>query len=254
MYQSVLQKMGLSADEVSLYVALLRMGPQPASVVARHLHHNRTTVLHQLKELVQQGFVQANWRGRTQYFTAKSPDTILDVLSEKKRSTVQQIEETMQQFSAIMPELNTLARTDVRLPKVTLYEGTDELKHMYKDTLTSDTEILCLSSVKDLWDLFGEQYDQWYVNKRVKSNIPVRYLAQDNPIERDEMKKNSRLLRESRLIKASLFSIANEINIYDGKVSIITLKNERIGILIDSQEVYQSMKVIFEMLWQQGNK
>ena len=56
-------------------------------------------------------------------------------------------------------------------------------------------------------------------------------------------------MRASRHLPAGIFDISNEINIYDGKVSIITLKNEKIGVLIQSQEIYNSMKVMFEVLW-----
>lgn len=51
-----------------------------------------------------------------------------------------------------------------------------------------------------------------------------------------------------------MFNISNEINIYDNKVSIITLKEGKIGVLIESKEIYESMKTIFEILWMVGKK
>lgn len=249
MYQTVLQNLGWSPEEVEVYTALLTLGTQPASVLARKIDKKRTTVRVYLEHLAKEGFVRFHWKGRTQYFTAEQPKEALEALQHNKLKAMEQWDQNIRAFSAVLPELSSIVRQDLHLPKVTFYEGIHDLKRMYADSLSSQTEILCLSSIEDLWDLFGKQYDQWYVTKRVKHRIPVRYLAKNTPVERQEAKKDKKYLRQSRHLAAKLFGISNEINIYDGKVSIITLKNEKIGILIQSQEIYQSMKVIFEVLW-----
>ncbi len=249
MYQGVLKNLGWSEDEIEVYTALLQLGTQPASTLARHLKKKRTTVRVYLENLIKLGFVQFYWKGRTQYFTAEKPEAALDSLHHNKTKLLQKLDQNISAFSAILPELTSLVREDLNIPKVTYYEGTNDLKRMYVDSLTSKTEILCLSSVEDLLDLFGTSYDIWYVKKRLAAKIPLRYLAKDTQLERKEAKKNKKFLRESRHLPAKFFDISNEINIYDGKVSIITLKNEKIGVLIQSKEIYHSMKVMFELLW-----
>ncbi len=249
MYENVLKNLGWSPEEIEVYATLLSLGTQPASIIAHQLKRKRTTVRVYLEQLVKKGFVRFTWRGKTQYFTAKKPDESLESLQSNKIQTMKKWDENIRAFSSILPELTSIARHDINLPKVTYYEGIHELKRMYIDSLTSKTEILCLSSVEDLWDLFGKAYDQWYVTKRMKRHIPVRYLAKDTVLERHEAKKDKKYLRQSRHLPADVFDISNEINIYDGKVSIITLKNEKIGILIQSQEIYHSMKAMFEALW-----
>jgi sugar-specific transcriptional regulator TrmB len=236
MYKSVLENLGWSAEEVDVYVTLLQLGTQPASVIARHLNKKRTTIRVYLEHLTEQGFVHFHWKERAQYFTAEKPEVALDSLEHKKMRLLQRVDKNIRAFAAILPELTALVREDIN-------------KRMYIDSLTSKTEILCLSSIEDLFDLFGKEYDSWYVKKRIKQKIPLRYIAKDTPIERKETKKDKKYLRQSRHIPAKLFDISNEINMYDGKVSIITLKNEKIGVLIQSQEIYHSMKVIFEVLW-----
>ncbi|MEK7524263.1 MAG: helix-turn-helix domain-containing protein [Patescibacteria group bacterium] len=254
MYENVLKNLGWSAEEVDVYTTLLHLGTQPASIVARHLNKKRTTIRVYLEQLVKKGFVRYTWRGKAQYFTAKKPDESLESLQHHKAKAIQSWDNDIRAFSGIVPELTSIVRQDVNIPKVTYYEGIHELKRMYIDSLTSNTEILCLSSVEDLWDLFGKEYDHWYVTKRTKRGIPVRYIAKDTPLERKETKKDKKYLRQSRHFPVNIFDISNEINIYDGKVSIITLKNEKMGVLIQSQEIYHSMKVMFEILWQTAAK
>lgn len=249
MYQGVLKNLGWSEDEIEVYTALLQLGTQPASTLARHLKKKRTTVRVHLENLIKLGFVQFYWKGRTQYFTAEKPEAALDSLQHNKTKVLQELDKDISAFAAVLPELTSLVSEDLNIPKVTYYEGTNDLKRMYVDSLTSKTEILCFSSAEDLFDLFGKEYDTWYVKKRIKQKIPLRYLAKDTPLERKEAKKDKKFLRLSRHIPAALFDISNEMNIYDGKVSIITLKNEKIGVLIQSREIYHSMKVMFELLW-----
>jgi sugar-specific transcriptional regulator TrmB len=252
MYQNVLKKLGFSSEEIDVYTSLLHLGTQPASVVARNLNKKRTTVRVYLEQLTKEGFVRFTWKGTTQYFTAAKPEDILETLKHKKVKVSEKWDENIRAFSAILPELTSIVCQDLNIPKVTYYEGIQDLKRMYTDSLTSKTEVLSLSSVEDLWELFGKQYDQWYVKKRIKQKITVRYIAKSTAVEKLEAKKDKKYLRESRHLPAKLFDISNEINIYDGKVSIITLKNEKIGILIQSQEIYHTMKVMFEALWSSG--
>ena len=252
MYEKVLTKLGLKTTEINAYVNLLSLGTQPASVLARHMNVPRTTMRVYLERLKNLGFVRMNWKNKIQYFTPEKPDQVIQNLEHKRESYVEKVNKNLNAFSAIMPELSTITTKDHNLPKVTFFEGSSEIKRMYQDSLTSESEIMCISSVEDLWDLFGKKYDDWYVTKRVKNNIPVRYVAKNTAAEKKERTKDKKFLRKSKLISEKLFTFSNEINIYDGKVSIITLKEEKIGVLIESKEIYHSMKAIFEILWLSG--
>ena len=86
----------------------------------------------------------------------------------------------------------------------------------------------------------------------MKKKIYLRGISPRDEHGEAVVAANLKNYRDIRLVNPGEFSFANEINIYDGKVSIITLKNEKIGLLIQSQEIYHSMKVIFELLWKMG--
>ena len=55
--------------------------------------------------------------------------------------------------------------------------------------------------------------------------------------------------RKMRLIPEDQFNFTNEINIYDDKVSIISFKDELIGMIIESNEISSSQRAIFDMCW-----
>jgi len=52
------------------------------------------------------------------------------------------------------------------------------------------------------------------------------------------------------LVSPEKFDFTNEINIYDDKVAIISFKNELIGMIIESTEIANSQRAIFNMCWQ----
>ena len=64
---------------------------------------------------------------------------------------------------------------------------------------------------------------------------------------------NKKFHREIRVINKNQFDFTNEINIYDDKVAIISLKDELIGMIIESIEIANSQRAIFDMCWQFAN-
>lgn len=252
MINQTLKQIGLSDDEVDTYLCLLKLGAQPASTIARSNNKKRTTVRGHLEKLKKIGLARMYWKGKTQYFVPEKLENCILNLKAKKTIQLQEWDKNIKSFKEIIPELLNFVRPEPIIPKITYYEGIEDLKNMYKDSLSSKTEILCLSSIDDLIELFGLKYDTWYVKKRVKNKIPLRYIAKSSKSEIEETKKDKDLLRKSKHISNKIFDISNEINIYDGKVSIITLKNEKIGVIIQSKEIYNTMKIIFETLWQQA--
>jgi len=59
-------------------------------------------------------------------------------------------------------------------------------------------------------------------------------------------------LREIRLVPAREFNFNNEINIYDSCVAIISFgkgSQDVFGVIIESREVAETQRQIFEMAW-----
>ena len=56
-------------------------------------------------------------------------------------------------------------------------------------------------------------------------------------------------LRTSKLIDPKKYPFSMEINIYGhSKVSLMSSK-EQLGLVIESTEIYNTMKLIFELIW-----
>ena len=60
-------------------------------------------------------------------------------------------------------------------------------------------------------------------------------------------------MRETALVPRDKYSFSPEINIYDNKVMIASWK-EKMGIIIESKEIADAMKKIYELAWAESKR
>src|SRR3989344_3084305 len=59
--------------------------------------------------------------------------------------------------------------------------------------------------------------------------------------------------RETAMVPADKYYFSPEINIYDNKVMIASWK-EKLGIIIESHEIADAMKKVFELAWAEAKR
>ena len=103
-----LKNVGLSEQEASIYVALLKMGNLAASRIAKTIGVKRTTVYPILQNMVSKGFVQTIQKKNQKYYGAAKPQSIVAYLEKK-----------LEDFESIIPSLQTLEKSQAQtlIPK-----------------------------------------------------------------------------------------------------------------------------------------
>jgi hypothetical protein len=120
---------------------------------------------------------------------------------------------------------------------------------LYADSLSAKTEILNFSNPRDVVK-FWPEHDEEYTKRRVKAKIHLRGIAPDDESGRKIHADDKKRDREVRLVDPKAYSFSDEILIYDGKVAMVSLKDQAFGVLIESQALADSHRSIFEMAWQ----
>lgn len=236
--QNVLNNIGLTPKESRVYLATLELGPSPASDIALRAKLNRISTYDILKKLIKRGFISTYNRKSVKYFIATEPDAIRHEVRQKYLD-----------LKEALPELRRLHGTTY-IPRIRYYEGREGIKKVYADTLTAKTEILNYADSKSIRE-FWPNYDEEYVGERVKKRIYLRGIAPLDEYGEKVASENEKKYREIRLVKAGPYSFANEINIYDDKVSIVSFgKNEVVGMVIESPEIANTQRAIFMMAWE----
>ncbi|MEK7672958.1 MAG: helix-turn-helix domain-containing protein [Patescibacteria group bacterium] len=237
----VLKNLGLSEKEAKVYLACVERGTAVVSDIAQAAKINRVTTYDILEKLKQKGLVSYFTKKKLKFFNAIAPENLLEEY-EKRTSDLR----------TSLPKFKTLTG-EINHPRVRYFEGLEGIKAIYADTLTSKTEILNYSNsleIRNQWP----NYDEEYVSKRAKKGIYLRGIAPKDKAGESVHAKDQKFNRELRLIPSDQFDFTNEINIYDDKVAIISFKDELIGMIIESSEIANSQRAIFNMCWQFAEK
>lgn len=254
MLKGILQKIGLADKDAEVYLACLELGTQPASVIAKKADLKRPTTYLILEGLLKRGLVSEYTGSNVKYFTAVSPEYLLNFI-EKQRRELSSHQRELEQY---LPQFQSLSNPYSLNPRVRFYEGVEGVHRVMDDTLTSKTPILCYSST-DSW--FSREDTKSYILsygklRVLQKKIPLRAIYVDTPISRKYHEKDypSTIqedgLTEFRWFDASIKELNNEMNIYDDKVAMVSIsKNELLGIIIESREIANTHRAIFETAW-----
>lgn len=241
--QTILKNIGLNDTEARLYIKGLELGMAPASDYAKATELNRITTYNTLEDMVKRGHMSVVKRERGKCYAPVSPEHLNA-----------EVRKHADALTHAMPELKSLRGAEYKRPEVRFFQGWEGVRHVYDDTLTAKTEILNFANsavVRAFWP----EYDEEYVTKRVKRGIHLRGIAPDDETGRRVHGQDKKMMREIRLVSAKDFDFTNEIHVYDHKVAICSYPSgslradDAFGVIIESKEVAETQRQIFEMAW-----
>lgn len=251
-----LQKLGLQINEAKVYLALLELGQGTVSDICKSAQLNRTTGYDVLERLALYGLANRTTLGsKRAMYIAEPPYRLKQYLENKKH----QAEHRLEQVGEIIFDLLNIYKKENK-PVIKFFEGREGIKNIYWHTLESKSticSILDLSQYLPEFDQFGKDY----VKERYKLNIKERALVLKNKegleFYRTTYQTNKHYQHtEYRWLTQSFpFSPAAEVNIYDDKVMGVLFKpGENAAFEIQNTSFANSLKIIFELAWQQAEK
>ncbi len=242
-----LQSFGFSEKEATVYVALLELGKGTVRQISSKAGINRTTGYDILGSLSNKGLVSVSGKEPKSEYAAEPPEAITIYLKKVAEETVEHIKKS----EAIVPELELIHAKQNR-PRIRFYEGRDGLEHVYEDTLTSHEPIRAYASVDNMHMGLPGYFPEYY-KRRAGKGIAIRAIIPNTGIglERKSLDKDE--MRDTALVPKAAFDFSPEINIYDNKVMIASWK-EKLGIIIESAEIADAMKKIYELAWAEAKR
>src|SRR5581483_3487170 len=130
--QVILKNFGLSEKEISVYLALIELGPSSVRDIAAKSKVNRGTTYDILKSLMDAGIVSYYNKESKQYFVAEPPEKLLSALNQKK----EELDEVRENIERNLPLIKTLFEKQGGKPAVKLYEGAKGIKQVLEDVLS----------------------------------------------------------------------------------------------------------------------
>lgn len=246
MFENQLKNAGLTSVQTEIYSYLLENGEFKASLLAKNIKRPRGVVYKGLDELIELGLVEKrDDKDMISVFRADHPSKLEQMYDNKETS----IKRSKRIFIESLPDLVSTYNITLNKPGIKFYEGTEGIKRVINDTLTSK-EIIYTYADAEAVVKHIDKINQEYVKKRDKLDIKKRMILIDSPFTRNYLKNYHRETTDMRLIDYKLFPFNSVMQIYNNKISYITLSDTgKIGVIIEDKNIYQMHKSLFEFTW-----
>jgi predicted transcriptional regulator len=239
MREKDLQTLGLDEKEAKAYLALLELGEGSVGQLASKSDIKRTTLYDVIDSLKHKGLLGMSKRGKRTVYVAEDPRVLEEHLEEKRH-----------RLKKLLPELLSIANFLENKPKIRYFEGDDGIKEVYKDTLNFPRQEMLAWVSEEAWEFDDQEFlFGYYVPKRVAKKIWVRVIAPDLPRMYDYQNDDQKSLRQTRLIPAEKFPLPVEIDLYGHNRIAVMAFAEKLGLIIESEKIYTTLRSIFEMSW-----
>ncbi|MBI3115138.1 MAG: TrmB family transcriptional regulator [Candidatus Kerfeldbacteria bacterium] len=240
--KKLLSRLGLNSKEAQVFLALAKLGPSPVRAIAVEAGVNRGTTYDTLKRLLSLGLVSYYHQDKHQYFVAESPERLAALLEER----IAHEEETKRELDRLRPTLDALYARRGEKPAVKYYEGFRGAKAILRDVLDTmgraERKAYAVYSSLDLREHLYKEFPN-FNEERVERGIRVRTISFGSGGELHGLDERRWLTRKQ--------SAPTYVLLYDGKVATLSLdkSGSLIGILIESQAIAATERMIFDRLW-----
>jgi sugar-specific transcriptional regulator TrmB len=239
----VLNKIGLKENEVRVYLTCLE-NKQGLFIyeITSLTKLKRSSVNLILDRLIQKGFLTHHFDGSRKKFSAESPESL-----------VFQLEESTKDLRGLIPLLRFVSGNNKKT-KIRFFEGKEGVEKIYADTLLTirvqktKSELLAISSGEDVFQA-SPTHQKQFIDKRIKEQIPIRWIAPESKISRELDKTSSKEFRKMKFFDSKKYQFHIEIDVYADSIAIISLSKEPSGVIIEDKILSESFRSLFNLLW-----
>jgi HTH-type transcriptional regulator, sugar sensing transcriptional regulator len=253
-FTTELKKLGLNDKEAAVYLTCLQLGPSPVQPIARKAKVVRATTYVILESLMEMGLVTRYKEGKKTLFAAEPPGQ-LGRLLEKEESVIQ---DKRRELEGLLPELQIMMKSAGDRPTVRYFQGIEGLHAMRQEIVmyTGNNDVVYnFTPIDYLNALFPENETSTY-KQRAAKGIKGRTLLSTRS---DQTKKNlssaeNARLTERRFIPPEKFPVPSGMTIYRDRIAIGKFAGKLGGVVIESQEMADMMRCLFDLAWQGAEK
>lgn len=186
--EKFLEDIGLTKNEVKVYLSLLKIGQTTTSRIIKDVGINTSKVYESLERLLKKGLVSYTIIKNKKSWNAENPEKINSFLEEDKKNLERKQEESIK----VIEQLKNLMNMETRESEYKIYEGVKGIKTSRENVLNvlkkGETFYLILSS------FFGENkleaYFEDFQKRRAKQGIKYKAIFNDKLKDIIEKRKN----------------------------------------------------------------
>jgi sugar-specific transcriptional regulator TrmB len=235
--QQILQRLGYSSNETTVYLTLLKLGESNMADISRQSGLPRTSCYYILDKLQTHGLVSTYEKRRRPYWVAADPGALETHLSEQA-----------QLAQKLIPALKALQPKGIDEPMTRFYDGHQGIKDIFTDILSERKDILTLGPLDKAIAALGEDHRHFLEQRRI-SHLSARYITNKTPASITMQGRDAQENRLTRFLPAGT-EIESLSCIYGDKLAVISINQKKpMGIIISYADVAKTQRVMFEALW-----
>ncbi|KKW44440.1 MAG: Transcriptional regulator, TrmB [Parcubacteria group bacterium GW2011_GWA2_56_7] len=237
--KQVLEEIGVGKTKADVYLAALEIGSGTAEEIGKQAGIPRTTAHEVLQQLLSKGLVALTMKGRRRIYTPESPQKLQSILHEQERRLLE-----------VLPKLLSIHNTSSTRPRVRFYEGAEGIRTVFEDTLKSKTKTLsAILSIQDIDKIAGAKWFANYTKRRIESGRRLNVIRSSETEVEDKYPSSKSENREVHYAEPGMvFNLS--VYLYDNKVAFFGTMKEPYAMLIESEDLHQTLFNLFEVLWQ----
>jgi len=237
-----LTQFGLTNSQAKTYIELIKAGSLTPPQLAKKTNESRTAAYMALAKLEEIGLATKIGEARKATYSPANPSALENFIAQK-RIAVSAAEDL---YRNSLPRLLTYYYSNRGEPGVRFYQDKDGLTKIYEDHLRTGKDVYFIRTPADE-EYFGDVLYK-YMQKRAKAGLIAHGLAPGFPSAIEWAKENdNELKRDMAWFPPKAYTAPVEISIYGDKVSLISFGEEAIGSIIESPQIAQALRQVFEM-------
>ena len=233
--ENALEKIGLSPNEIKVYLTLNDRGSQKAGKVSKIAKIDRSSCYNALKLLQEKGLVSYVMIGAVKFFQAAGPRRILDYIREQEED-----------IKSVLPELQKRHGAAKIEGQVRMFKGIKGVKSIFLDIARTGSDNFVFGSegqFSERMPEFALQFDRLKKEHNVKTNLIIRKGRKETD------KKTSEYRYVSNVSESPAVT-----NIYGDKIAIVIWTDEPEGIIIENKAAARAYKSYFDFMWKNAGK
>jgi len=232
-----LEELGLTPNEIKIYLCLLKLGPSKAGNIVKSSGCQNSVVHLTLGKLVSSGLISYSKKSNVKIYQANDPRYLLNLADEKRK-----------RLENLVPELEKI-RMQFDLPEAEIYHGLTGLKNMcYKliEDCNAGEDFLFFGFDSSNETYLNQVYKFYreYADYRLSRGLILKGVSHE---------KNKRQFIENKWphtnIKFVKYPIIQNISIFRNRIIMVPWEHAQTSFLITSESLAENFKTYFYSIW-----
>lgn len=249
---ALLEKLGLSGNEVRFYLASLTYGSATVAEIANRAGVNRVNAYSAIKTLTEHGLLEQEMAAKGRRISAASFDALRELAHGQQKQATRlrwKVEDMIPKLIAQSAQGGRAA--PIAMGEVIFFRGEDAFYQIAERTLDIPTgSKLCILEAFDYFvPADNSTYDdQYYIPKRLERNISARILHRPTSHGRALRARDGAEHRETRFLPMNM-NFPCSMYIYEDEVAFVWTTDHVVGLAVRGGPLRTLMQAVFEMYW-----